>query len=888
MVHYAEVPAACTKTGVKEHYECDKCHRYYLDKEGTQEVTYEELIIDALGHDTTRYEEDRVEATCTTPGHFYIVVKCKRCGEVVSRTVVSQPRKGHDWGEATYTWSADNGTVTAKRICKNDPSHMESETAAAKSEVTKQPTCTEAGVMTYTVTFNNEGFAPQTKTEEIPATGHDWDTPVYEWAADNSTVTATKTCKNNPDHVVSETVQTTASVTKLPTCTEKGETTYTAEFKDASFTAQKKTLSDVEPLGHDYSDPVYIWADDNSTVTARRTCNRCGEVEEETVIVKQEVTVKPTCTEKGTTKYTAEFENKTFRTQTKTVVDIDATGHSWDEGVVTKEATCEENGVMTYTCRNDHSHTREEVIEATGHKPAPAVIENIEAATCTNEGGYDEVIYCENCHKEMARDHHIEPALGHNWGEWKVIKEATEDEDGLERRECARCHETEERAIPHIDHVHEMEHYDEVPATCTKTGVMEHYECKKCHRYYLDEEGTQEVTLEDLTTETTSHTIARKRENVVEPTCTTYGHYDMVIYCEKCGEVISRTIVSQPRKGHDWGEATYTWSADNGTVTAERTCKNDPSHVERETAVTTSAVTKEATCTEAGERTYTATFSNEGFAPQTKTEEIPAKGHDWDAPVYTWSSDNSTVTATKTCLNDPSETVSETVKTTSKVTKQPTCTGKGEMEYTAVFTDPSFRSQTKTALIDETGHNWGEPVYEWSYDNRSVTAKRICQNDSSHIETETVTTNAEVTKPATCTEKGETTYTAVFSGSAFKVQTKTVTDIDATGHAWDTPVYEWAADNSTVTATTTCKNDPAHTVSETVQTASSVTKLPTCTEKGETTYTAEFENASFTMQKKTLSNVEPLGHDFSDPVYIWANDNSTVTARRTCNRCGET
>ena len=45
---------------------------------------------------------------------------------------------------------------------------------------------------------------------------------------------------------------------------------------------------------------------------------------------------------------------------------------------------------------------------------------------------------------------------------------------------------------------------------------------------------------------------------------------------------------------------------------------------------TTSSVTKEAKCEEKGETTYTATFSETGFANQTKTiANIDALGHDW-------------------------------------------------------------------------------------------------------------------------------------------------------------------------------------------------------------------------------------------------------------------
>lgn len=42
--------------------------------------------------------------------------------------------------------------------------------------------------------------------------------------------------------------------------------------------------------------------------------------------------------------------------------------HSWDEGVVTTEATCTTPGVKTYTCIHDSNHTKEENIEPKGVK----------------------------------------------------------------------------------------------------------------------------------------------------------------------------------------------------------------------------------------------------------------------------------------------------------------------------------------------------------------------------------------------------------------------------------------------------------------------------------------------------------------------------------------
>ncbi|MBR5337052.1 MAG: leucine-rich repeat protein [Lachnospiraceae bacterium] len=84
--------------------------------------------------------------------------------------------------------------------------------------------------------------------------------------------------------------------------------------------------------------------------------------------------------------------------------------------------------------------------------------------------------------------------------------------------------------------------------------------------------------------------------------------------------------------GHDWKAPTYTWKSEtgkNGTViwkcTAQRICKNDRKHIETETVEAVEKVTKEATTTAKGQKTFTATFKNSAFKQQIRTEDIPVK-----------------------------------------------------------------------------------------------------------------------------------------------------------------------------------------------------------------------------------------------------------------------
>ena len=119
-----------------------------------------------------------------------------------------------------------------------------------------------------------------------------------------------------------------------------------------------------------------------------------------------------------------------------------------------------------------------------------------------------------------------------------------------------------------------------------------------------------------------------------------------------------------------------------------------------------------------------------------------------------------------------------------------TCTDKGsydEATYCMVCGEELSREHF---VLDPIGHRWDAPTYEWAADNSTVTAKRGCKNDASHVETETVNTTSEVKTPATCEGKGTTTYTATFTNTAFETQTKDVENIDALGHLPGEPVHE--------------------------------------------------------------------------------------------------
>lgn len=109
----------------------------------------------------------------------------------------------------------------------------------------------------------------------------------------------------------------------------------------------------------------------------------------------------------------------------------------------------------------------------------------------------------------------------------------------------------------------------------------------------------------------------------------------------------------------------------------------------------------------------------------------------------------------------------------------PTCDADGWAPY-ETCTRCDF---TSYKAIPALGHDWGEVRYEWNADHTKLTATRVCANDPSHVETETVSATSAVALAPTCTTEGKTTYfSAAFKNPAFTIQTVTLADIRASGH----------------------------------------------------------------------------------------------------------
>ena len=368
----AEVPATCETAGTSAHWKCDVCGKLFSDAEGNTETTLEKLTI---------------------------------------------PATGHAYGAPVWKWN-DDLTASATFTCANDTSHVEKVDATVTSEVT-EGSCEVGGTRTYTakVTFEGKEYT-DTKTEPvpakghqlttvaevpatcetagtsahwkcdvcgklfsdaegktettlekltIPATGHAYGAPVWKWN-DDFTASATFTCDNDASHVENVTAEVTSAVTTPAACETTGVRTYTAKvtFEGKEYTDTKTET--IAATGHAYGEPVWKWNDD-FTASATFTCgNDTSHVETVNAAVTNEVTTEAACETTGVRTYTAKvtFEGKEY-TDTKTEV-IPATGHD-TELVGAKDATCTEDGYTgDEVCKVCQTVVKQgEVIPALGH-----------------------------------------------------------------------------------------------------------------------------------------------------------------------------------------------------------------------------------------------------------------------------------------------------------------------------------------------------------------------------------------------------------------------------------------------------------------------------------------------------------------------------------------
>ena len=300
----------------------------------------------------------------------------------------------NEWSELGININNDKVKVYCNYVAQH--------THVYEKEIISNPTCETVGYAKETCKLCGESY-----TENIKATGHAWDA---------------------------------GKITKDASCEETGVKTYTCTSCKATKT------EDIKALGHkEVKDAAVEATCEKDGLTEGSHCSVCNKVLVAQNVVKalghkevKDAAVEATCEKDGLTEGShCSVCNKVITEQKK----IPATGHAWDAGKVTKEATCEEAGVKTYTCTSCKA-TKTEDIKALGHKEVKdAAVE----ATCEKDG-LTEGSHCSVCNKVITEQKKI-PATGHEFSSWKTISQATVFSPEKQSHSCSACGKSEQREV---------------------------------------------------------------------------------------------------------------------------------------------------------------------------------------------------------------------------------------------------------------------------------------------------------------------------------------------------------------------------------------------------------------------------------------------------------
>ena len=156
----------------------------------------------------------------------------------------------------------------------------------------------------------------------------------------------------------------------------------------------------------------------------------------------------------------------------------------------------------------------------------------------------------------------------------------------------------------------------------------------------------------------------------------------------------SESISISSEHVHEWSVPEYVWDEELQHCTASRYCLTDESHTEEETVASTYLEVRAPQCEIDGVGRYIATFEKEYFKTQRKDISLPAFGHDWDEPTYTWAEDMTTCTAQRVCKNDQNHVETEVADAICEVVTPATADQEGIMRFTAEFSNSVFATQT--------------------------------------------------------------------------------------------------------------------------------------------------------------------------------------------------
>lgn len=270
------------------------------------------------------------------------------------------------------------------------------------------------------------------------------------------------------------------------------------------------------------------------------------------------IDITPTCTALG-----SKSHHCMRCTSRIDITPIPKTEHSYGAWKIVNKATCTNMGSEQRICICGSYENSS--IPALGHEFSTEMVID-KAATCTTPGSKSR--HCTRC--TAVSDITYIPTVWHNWQEWKVEKEATVLEEGLEIRTCSTCSEAETKTTPKLNndgHSHTFGEWNTVKQpTCTEKGMSER-KCSICSAKETMNISTTEHTFGEWkitseATETHNGTMERSCKN-----CTKTDTMIIPILVEKETDIENEPVTDVPLT--DYITNDYNISTDVNTTANE-------------------------------------------------------------------------------------------------------------------------------------------------------------------------------------------------------------------------------------------------------------------------------------------------------------------------------
>ena len=244
-------------------------------------------------------------------------------------------------------------------------------------------------------------------------------------------------------------------VLKAKTPAAGGQTvSITVTAKNGSTDVMSATASKsitITCASHTYGDWSSISDSDH-----QKTCSACGQASTQPHSWNSGAVTKPaTCEEEGVKTFTC---TQCGHNKTESIPMI---AHTMDSGTVTKPATCKEEGVKTFACTAcDHTET----------EPIPMVPHSFGNLTAVDNTNHKDS--CSVCGEIKL--------LPHSWNGGTVTKPATCEQEGVKTFACSQCDHTRTEPIPVIPHtfgnlvaVNDTNHKESCSG-CGKENILPH------------------------------------------------------------------------------------------------------------------------------------------------------------------------------------------------------------------------------------------------------------------------------------------------------------------------------------------------------------------------------------------------------------------------------